>query len=310
MKWKINRGMRRMLEALEESSELRYTSLKEKSKLSDPVLTDYLNRLRSFGLVEKAHPTLSHGGYRITAKGRLEMTRIHENDLVANTDTLLRSVIEAKFPDSLPQPLSYLPNVLPNGVWSGDRSPLFEYMPPPASMGVTLYGSKQLRQSLGLPEGGVSEVPESEASHLLSGPWSDVGKSVRQLVYWLLIGYFMDLAESNQAPNLWLQLGLNIRLDVQDNPEVRHRVAGILFWHMSLTSDDPSFGQFPILKLLKLMKKASMMTGDEAKLLRNLNRKKDSGKFESKCLEFSLKYFAEGGCFNAQKGSSGYSSKI
>lgn len=297
MKVKINRGMRRILEALEKYSELRYTPLRAKAKLSDPVLSDYLKQLKSNGFVNKPS-----NGYRITPKGRLELNRILDSTLVGYSDILLRSTIEPKFPDSLPRDIrapveAQLSSVLPNGEWSGYPDPLFEYMPPLGPVAVTLYGSKQLRQSLDLPLNGSSFVSESKASQLLNEPWRDVGKYVRQLLFWLLIGYVMDLVESNSAPDFSLQLGMTIRLNMQGSPEVRHRIAAMLFWCISLPQIDPAIPQFSLPKLLTFMeKKLGMVTDSESKLLQKLIEGEERAEFERKCLELALKHFELGGC--------------
>ncbi|GEM_PF-2618054 len=300
---KISRGMRRILEALEENSELRYTQLKEKARkpkeksLSDPSLCEFLRKLRHSGLVKKT-PT---GQYRVTPKGRLVMTQIHDNDLVAYKDVLLRSTIEPRFADSLPRdiraPIDKQLEAFTHREVGDELDPLFEYMPPPGPVGVTLYGSKQLRQSLNLPLNGTSEVSESKASLLLSEPWNLFGKYVRQLVFWLLIDYFMVSVDLNRSPDLSLQLGMIIRLDMQDSPDVRHRIAGMLFWYMGLPHDDPATPRFSLPKLLTLMEtKLGMITNDESQLLHKLIEGKEKAEFEKKCLELAIKHFAEGGC--------------
>jgi hypothetical protein len=92
-------------------------------------------------------------------------------------------------------------------------------------------------------------------------------------------------------------MGVNIRLDINVDLLVRHRIAGLLLWYMALP-EAPEYPQFPLEFVRFLEKKLGMLTSDEAKTLRKLIEAKETLNLEAQCLELSLRHFREGGCLS------------
>lgn len=261
-----------------------------------------MKRLKVAGFIQRTPDR----EYWLSTKGRLEADRIRVSNLVANKDILLCSTIPPSCNIGIHATAGDIISARNFDRAHGiepepDASDELEWMPPLGPVNITLYGSKELRRSLGYALDDWI-VPEREASRLVNARWMSLGRDVRQIVFSLVIDYLLDLARSNGQLdfNKPIQMGMNIRLDINIDLQVRHRIAGLLLWYMALP-DDPAYPQYPMEVVSFLEKKLGMLTSEESKTLRKLIE--EEGYLERQCLELSLKHFREGGCLSNQEAS-------